>query len=401
MSQTKKPAAERNGSTKAKPEKDETRANGLPARNGQASAAGALPAFDPWARASHVALIGLFVIALLWCTYVARPVIVPVLLAWVIATIVLPIVTWLYAHKVPRVVAVLAVTMALLLLIVSLLLLLSTPVTFWLGRATELSVLVKQKLQTMNQPLALLDEARKALNAIAAGGTQPAMKVEQEFATVVTTIFAVLTPAVSQFILFIGALIFYLIYQTRLRNTAVLLFPDRDTRLTTLRILSDVDENMTKYFGTFTVVNLCLGAATVLLTWAVGLPNPLLWGVLAALLNYIPYIGPAIVVATLGVVGLLTYPSSRRSAHCTPDLSWHRHHRGTVSHACVHGPPTRAQSVRRIPGGRLLHLAAGADRGFPGGAAADGCDRNVRSRIRSGKTRPAGMNQRDCCALSS
>ena len=309
MSQTKKLEAERSGSTKAKPEKDETRANGLPAHDGQASAAGALGAFDPWARASHVALIGLFIIALLWCTYVARPVIVPVLLAWVIATIVLPIVTWLYAHKVPRVVAVLAVTIALLLLIVSLLFLLSTPVTFWLGRATELSVLVKQKLQTMNQPLALLDEARKALNVIAAGGTQPVLKVEQESATVVTTIFAVLTPAVSQFILFIGALIFYLVYQTRLRNTVVLLFPDRDTRLATLRILSDVDENMTRYFGTFTIVNLCLGAATVLLTWAVGLPNPLLWGVLAALLNYIPYIGPAIVVATLGVVGLLTYPT--------------------------------------------------------------------------------------------
>ena len=54
-----------------------------------------LHAFDPWARASQVALIGLFVIALLWAAYVAQPVIVPVLLAWVIATIVLPIVTWL------------------------------------------------------------------------------------------------------------------------------------------------------------------------------------------------------------------------------------------------------------------------------------------------------------------
>jgi predicted PurR-regulated permease PerM len=188
-------------------------------------------------------------------------------------------------------------------------LLLSTPVTFWLVRATELSVLIKQKLQTMSQPLALLDEARKTLNAIAAGGTQPAVKVQQESATVVTTIFSVLTPAVSQFILFIGALIFYLIYQTRLRNTAVLLFPDREVRLMTLHILSDIDENMTKYFGTFTIVNTCLGVATVALTWVVGLPNPLLWGVLAALLNYIPYIGPAIVIATLSVVGLLTYPT--------------------------------------------------------------------------------------------
>ena len=47
-------------------------------------------------------------------------------------------------------------------------------------------------------------------------------------------------------------------------------------------------------------MNLCLGLVTVLLTWAVGLPNPLLWGVLAAVLNYVPYIGPAIVVAHAG-----------------------------------------------------------------------------------------------------
>jgi predicted PurR-regulated permease PerM len=48
---------------------------------------------------------------------------------------------------------------------------------------------------------------------------------------------------------------------------------------------------------------------TVVLTWAVGLPNPLLWGVLAGVLNYVPYLGPAIVTGTLGVVGLLTFPT--------------------------------------------------------------------------------------------
>jgi predicted PurR-regulated permease PerM len=303
MSQTNEPATQRASQT-AKPVANH-RADVVPQRNG----AVVLPPFDPWARASHVALLGLFVISVLWCTYVASPVIVPVLLAWVIATMVLPVVTWLHRHKVPRVVAAVVVTLTLLAIIVGLLLFLSTPLTFWLGRANELSALIKQKLQTMNQPLAVLDEARKALNAVAAGSGQPALKVEQESATVVTTLFAVLTPAVSQFILFIGALVFYLVYQTRLRNTAVLLFGDRETRLMLLRILNEVDENMTKYFGTFTLVNVCLGTATVLLTWAVGLPNPLLWGVLAGVLNYVPYIGPAIVTATLAVVGLLTYPT--------------------------------------------------------------------------------------------
>ena len=132
----------------------------------------------------------------------------------------------------------------------------------------------------------------------------------------VATMFSVLTPAVSQFILFIGALIFYLVYQTRLRNTAVLFLSDREARLIALRTLSDIDENMTTYFGTFTIVNVCLGVVTVGLTWLVGLPNPLLWGVLAAVLNYVPYIGPAIVVATLGVVGPPDLSHPRRGAGC-------------------------------------------------------------------------------------
>jgi predicted PurR-regulated permease PerM len=268
----------------------------------------ALPSVDPWARASQVALVGLFVIALFWCAYVAQPVIVPTLLAWVMATIALPIVKSMEQHRIPRVVAALVVTMVLTGLVLSLLALLATPVTFWLGRVTELGALVKQKLQSMNQPLAVLDEIRKVFSTTGAE-SGPSLKVEQPSASVVTTIFSVVTPAVSQSVLFAGALIFYLVYQTRLRNAAVYLCAEHDARLMMLRILSDIDENMTRYFGAFTLINLCLGAATVLLTWAVGLPNPLLWGVLAALLNYVPYLGPAIVVATLAVVGLVSFPT--------------------------------------------------------------------------------------------
>jgi predicted PurR-regulated permease PerM len=232
---------------------------------------------------------------------------VPVLLAWAIATIVLPIVKWLGERGIPRVLAAVLVTLFLFLLITSLLTLLSTPVAYWLGRATEIGALIKQKLQTMGQPLVLLDELQKALNAIGSG--ESTLRVEAQQSTLVGTIFSILTPAVSQFVLFLGALVFYLIYQKRLRSTVVYLLRDRQARLATLRTLNDIDENMTTYFGTFTIVNICLGLVTVALTWFVGLPNPLLWGVLAGLLNYIPYIGPAIVVATLAVVGLVTYPT--------------------------------------------------------------------------------------------
>jgi predicted PurR-regulated permease PerM len=261
---------------------------------------------DAWVRASQIAAIGLFVIALLWCAYVSQPVLVPVLLAWAIATIVLPIVKWMGDRGVPRVLAAVFVTVLLFVVIVCLLALLSTPVAYWLGRATEIGTLIKQKLQTMGQPLVLIEELQKALNAIGSG--ESTLRVEQQ-STLVGTIFSILTPALSQFILFLGALVFYLIYQNRLRSTVVYLLRDRQARLATLRTLNDIDENMTTYFGTFTIVNIGLGLVTVALTWFVGLPNPLLWGVLAGVLNYIPYIGPAIVIATLAVVGLVTYPT--------------------------------------------------------------------------------------------
>ena len=301
----------KNGTSEAKrkePEREASAARPEPAADRDKAIAAVQAVYDPWMRASQVALIGLFVIALLWCAYAARPVIVPVVLAWVIATIVLPIVKWMQEHGVPRVAAALIVTGALALLIVSLLALLSTPISVWLGHATEIGAMIQRKLQTMQGPLGTLEEIRKTLNTIGAGGAAPTLKVEQTD-TMVTTIFSIVTPAVSQFVLCIGALVFYLVYQQKLRNAVVYFLSDREARLATLRALSDIDAQMTTYFGTFTIVNVCLGIVTAALTWLIGLPNPLLWGVLAGVLNYVPYLGPSIVVGTLAVVGLLTFPT--------------------------------------------------------------------------------------------
>jgi predicted PurR-regulated permease PerM len=64
---------------------------------------------------------------------------------------------------------------------------------------------------------------------------------------------------------------------------------------------------LSRYFGTLAIVNLCLGTVAAGLAWAVNLPHPFLWGVLAATLNFIPYLGPAIMVATLFVIGLMSF----------------------------------------------------------------------------------------------
>jgi predicted PurR-regulated permease PerM len=268
---------------------------------------------DPWMRAAQVAIIGLFVIAILWSAHVSQAVLVPILLAWVIATMLLPVVRFMHERKIPRVLSAIVLTVAFVAVVASVILLLATPATYWLGRATELGALLREKFQMLNQPLALLDEVRRTLSSITSSEPD-ALKVEQPSPNVVTTTFAVLAPAVSQFVLFAGALLFYLIYQEKIRATAVMLFQGHDARLGALRTLKCIDDNMTTYFSTFTLVNIGLGTVTFALTYLVGLPNPLLWGVLAGVLNYVPYLGPAVVAATLAVVGVLTFPTLTEAA---------------------------------------------------------------------------------------
>src|SRR5262245_40492804 len=195
---------------------------------------------DPWMRATQVSIIGLFIIALLWCAHVSQAVVVPVLLAWVIATTLLPVVRFMHEWKVPRVLAAVVLTVLLVAVVASVLVLLATPAAYWLGRATELGALLRGKFQMLNQPLALLDEVRRTLSSITTSDPG-AIKVEQPAVNVVTTTFAVLTPAISQFALFAGALLFYLIYYERVRSTAVMLLHGHDARLQALRTLKGID----------------------------------------------------------------------------------------------------------------------------------------------------------------
>lgn len=261
------------------------------------------------ASAMPVAILGLFILAVGYTSYLIQPVLVPVILAWVVGTILMPVIEWLEERGLPRVVSALVTAFSVLFAVLFVLVLLTVPLAFWVGRASELGALIKQKLDTLNEPLRFLSELGRTISEVTSQGQGPALRVEQGNGGIVSSIFSTLTPAVTQFILFFGALIFYLIYRDDIRTSIVRLVRERSARLTVLRVLTDVEDNMTIYFGTFTIVNVCLGVATALVTWACGLPNPLLWGVLAAVFNYVPYVGPALTTGTLFVAGLLSFPT--------------------------------------------------------------------------------------------
>ena len=263
---------------------------------------------DLWGWAERISIIGLFCLALGYTAFVTQSVLVPIVLAWVVGTILLPLIEGAVRRGIPRALAVVVVTLAALFIILSIIGLLSTPLAYWVGRTAELGALIKQKLQLLSQPMALLDEIGKALAEVS-GNSTPAVAVEEGSSSIVKGILSAMTPIVTEFMLFFVAMLFYLIYQREIKSGIVFFFSGPNARATTQSILDDAESNMSKFFGTLALVNLCLGIVVATMTWAVGLPHPLLWGVLAATLNFIPYLGPIIMIAALFVIGLLSFPT--------------------------------------------------------------------------------------------
>ncbi len=73
-----------------------------------------------------------------------------------------------------------------------------------------------------------------------------------------------------------------------------------------------IGQQVSSYLFTISVINACLGLAVGTAMWLLGMPNPLLWGVLAALLNFVPYLGAITGVAVITMVAALTYEEPGR-----------------------------------------------------------------------------------------
>jgi predicted PurR-regulated permease PerM len=265
-----------------------------------------LDSVESWNWAVRISVVGLFALALAGILYIMASVVVPVLLAWVVAMVLLPVVDSLERRGLSRALTSTVLVILLIASIVVIIGVLTVPLTYWVGRTSELGALLKERLQTLGNPLTFFDEIGNALSQ-ATGENQSASAVNLSSSSIVTVILSVLTPVVSQSLIFVVALAFHLIYQRDIQSGMLLVFQNDSARQIAKDILKDIRVHKSIYFGTLTVVNICLGIAATVMTWLVGLPHPFLWGMLAAVMNFIPYLGAAIVIATLFVVGLIAF----------------------------------------------------------------------------------------------
>jgi predicted PurR-regulated permease PerM len=268
-----------------------------------------LDSVERWNWAVRISVVGLFVLALAVIAFQMASVVVPVLLAWVVAMVLLPVVSSLERWGLPRALTSIVLVIILIASIMVILGVLTVPLSYWVKRTSELGALLQERLQTLGNPLAFFDEIGKALSQVTGRNAESESAVNLSSSSIVTVVLSVLTPVVSATLIFLIALVFNLIYHRDIQSGMLLLFQTDSGRQTAKDILKDIQVNTSIYFGTLTVVNIGLGIAATVLTWLVGLPHPFLWGTFAAVLNFIPYVGATIVIATLFVIGLLVFPA--------------------------------------------------------------------------------------------
>ena len=258
-------------------------------------------------RALRLPLTVLMLLAIAAALIFASPLLIPLLLAAFIALGLNPIVAGLARVHVPRMLA-----SVLLLLVLGVgtgatVNALSTPAADWIRQAPTLMRDVGYKLHRMARPLTEVSHAASrslaGMGVAAAPSVQPASTPAFSFGPVLQAAPRALADTLTVVLL----VFFFLTYGDEMRARLVTASPRFRYRRIAARLVRGIQVEVSRYLLTVTIINCCLGGLTALILWAWKMPDPLLWGGVATLLNFMPYIGAISNTLLLAVIGLLTF----------------------------------------------------------------------------------------------
>lgn len=271
------------------------------------------PVTDPVPPARHprdlvaVATMGLFVIALLFSLYFGRDVLLPIMLALILSLLLRPCVRALYRLGLPEGLG--AAVMVVLVFGTAMMgaYSLSTPAVEWVNRMPRVLHELEFKLGDIREGIQRAREASRQLEQIASDQNGAAREVVVRGPSLAEQVFAQVEAVIANVVILQVLLYFFLARGRQSLEALIGTMRNVDDRLHYAMVAATVQQNIAAYLATITVINFFLGAATALAMWMWGLPNAALWGTLAGLMNYIPFIGPAVVTAILFLVSVLSF----------------------------------------------------------------------------------------------
>jgi predicted PurR-regulated permease PerM len=252
------------------------------------------------------ALVLLTVICVAAVLYVAKAFFLPLVMAFVVGTMLSPAASLLERYRIPRSVGAALIVLAVAAGVAFIVGLISAPAIEWSNKLPELAARLKDKLHVFDRPLALWHEMQTMVGAGSSDGASALQLPKIEW---VQPTIEFLSPTFTEFLLFFATLVLFIASWRDLRRALIMTFAEHEARLRTLRILNEIEVHLGNYLLTVTLINTGVGIATGLACAFAGMPNPAGLGALAATLNFIPIIGPVAMFAVLIVVGIIAFPT--------------------------------------------------------------------------------------------
>jgi predicted PurR-regulated permease PerM len=239
-----------------------------------------------------------------------RELLIPVVLGVLMALVLSGIVETLRRYRIPRGLSALIVLLLVGGAVGGVLHAVWTPARQWIDSAPRVLRTIEHKTRSAQSVVRRIDALARRASALAGAGDAPAAApVPAPSASSLSAMDVVeSTSGVAAAVLMGAALTLLLLAAgppTLARMTAPLATDER--ALHVLRVIDAIRVEVGRYYGTLAVINLLFGTATALLMWSLGMPNPMLWGALAAVLNFIPYLGCATTFAILTLVAFVSF----------------------------------------------------------------------------------------------
>ena len=261
----------------------------------------------PRPRASTATLV-LATIAVGMVLWLAQGVILPVLLSMFFALIGNPIIRVLQRVWIPRFIGALLVLAGGLLLAGALGNQLIEPAGEWVRQApTELKELAP-KLRAMVKPVQEANKAAENLARAAGGESKPVQVVRTE-ANEPYKLLATTPRLIASVLAVVLLTLFFMVYGESLQRNAIALLHSRQQKKLTVEILQSIEAELSRYVLTISLINAVVGLvfAIALILLGFPLPEALLWGTMATLLNFAPYVGPLVGMAVMLLIGMTAF----------------------------------------------------------------------------------------------
>ncbi len=269
----------------------------------------------PRSRASWATVL-IAVVAGVTGLVLARSFLMPVFLAFLLSLTFSPVRRWAARYGVAAPVTSALVVGMLLFATAALVYLLSGPVQTYAEQSRFIAAEAERKLRGISEALETVSEAGEQVERIATPDEiSGAPEVVVQDGPGLLSAVALSAPSVLAQIVFTLVLLFFLIASGDVfYEKLVQANPRFSDKKRAVQIAFDIERKLSRYFFAITLINAGLGLAVGLALWGVGMPNPLLFGVMAFVLNFIPYLGALAGVAITTAIGIVALDTVGQAA---------------------------------------------------------------------------------------